>query len=515
MGLRQSIPLIAPTYSRPGFTGATTQRLINRYIESFPNTNTNRNSVAAIKTPGTSAYINLNGHVTRGIFNYQNTYLYAIVDSNCYEISNLTSVTPTVTNLGTIQSSTGRITWAASPFNQIVFCDGTNAYAITNNVLVQLSTVSSFNSAVTVPVIAVTAKDGFFIYITNTNNTVFVSNLQDAKTVSTSSFFEVQANYDILLAGTVSDYFVYFIGQTTTEIWYDAGTAIQPFALQAGGILQIGTAAANSSLCINEFIYWLAQNPSGVIGVVAANGPNYSIISDANFNTTIQSYSKISDAYAWGDVLPNGHTCYNITFPSADIFIQGLQTLTGATWSYDTIAQFWFERQTYNPIIRTNDRHITNCSAYVAGQQIVGDFQSGNLYVLSGNNKDDYINGTIYPMEWTIISPHIIDRNTRFSMYNLELDFERGVGLSSGQGINPAIMLQYSKDRGNTWSAPRILYLDQLGNYSKRTRLGSLGGGFSMTIKLTGSDPIVDTIYGASAEFALSDMSYNRMLGFE
>lgn len=77
---------------------------------------------------------------------------------------------------------------------------------------------------------------------------------------------------------------------------------------------------------------------------------------------------------------------------------------------------------------------------------------------------------------------------------------ETGVGLVSGQGSDPQIVLRWSDDAGHTWSNNHLLRIGRIGEYGYRVIQRRLG----MTMKLrdrvyeiSGTDPVGITILGA------------------
>lgn len=505
---RIPIPFIVPSYNKKNFTSASVQRLVNFYQEPYMSA-AGSTQMAAIGMPGLNTWINLNGGVIRGMFNYQETG-YVVVDNNVYCITNVTSTPPTATLIGTIATSQGMVNFCAIAQNIIVLNDGTNTYSITGAVPPRTLALLSGSGGVLSHITRVVQKDGFFLYLTPTDNVIWVSNLEDPTTVQGTSFFEAPTQADLLQAAITSNEYVYCFGSHSMEIWQDTGAQFQPFTRFAGGIFQFGIAANNSAVSISDNIYFLAQSPNGLLGVIEMNGLTNQVISTNHLNYTFTNYNKVSDAFGWSDVC-NGHANYNITFPSAGVVGT---TIQGCTWTYDTQTQMWSERTSYNPQFSYNDRHATNCQMYIGGQQIVGDYQSGYLYVLSQSNLSDTLQGVNYPISRTLISPHIMNADYWFALNNLEFDVERGEGLASGQGSSPVMFFSYSKDKGHTWSNQITLNVTAMGQYRNRIRVGSVGSARTLDLKIDCSDPIVWVFYGITAELD-SEIKMLQQLGYQ
>jgi hypothetical protein len=83
------------------------------------------------------------------------------------------------------------------------------------------------------------------------------------------------------------------------------------------------------------------------------------------------------------------------------------------------------------------------------------------------------------------------EENKTLFLSKLEFLMETGVGLSSGQGSDPQVMIQISRDWGHTWGVERWVSAGLLGQYQRRVILRRLGrfrsGG---VVRVAVSDPI-------------------------
>jgi hypothetical protein len=77
---------------------------------------------------------------------------------------------------------------------------------------------------------------------------------------------------------------------------------------------------------------------------------------------------------------------------------------------------------------------------------------------------------------------------------------ESGTGLVSGQGVNPQVDLQVSKDGGNTFFSVGFSSIGKIGQYTQRIVWNSLGAAVDWVLKLRITDPVKAVITGASAE---------------
>jgi len=87
----------------------------------------------------------------------------------------------------------------------------------------------------------------------------------------------------------------------------------------------------------------------------------------------------------------------------------------------------------------------------------------------------------------------------------LQLDCETGVGLLSGQGTIPQVILRFSDDGGHTWSNEHWASLGEIGQYGNRAiwrRLGITTKLRDRVYEISGTDPVKIIIIGA--ELAIS-----------
>jgi hypothetical protein len=108
------------------------------------------------------------------------------------------------------------------------------------------------------------------------------------------------------------------------------------------------------------------------------------------------------------------------------------------------------------------------------------------VYRLDPNAYTD--NGAITIRQ--LITRHVLSSFNRIRVSLLYLDMETGVGLQSGQGSNPQIMLEYSKDNGRTWAAQRFVSSGLVGQYLTRVLWRRFGSTRDAVWRITQSDPV-------------------------
>jgi len=149
-------------------------------------------------------------------------------------------------------------------------------------------------------------------------------------------------------------------------------------------------------------------------------------------------------------------------------------------------------------------RHRSNCQCNFQGNIIVGDYANGNIYTFELNVFEDNGIAQRWLRSWRAL-PTGQNNLRRTANHSLQLECETGVGLNSGQGSDPQVMLRWSDDGGHTYSNEHWASMGKIGATGTRVMWRRLG----MTLKLrdrvyelSGSDPV--RIYLTGAELLLS-----------
>jgi hypothetical protein len=104
------------------------------------------------------------------------------------------------------------------------------------------------------------------------------------------------------------------------------------------------------------------------------------------------------------------------------------------------------------------------------------------------------------PIKRQVTSQHINTGGNKFMVDSIFLDMETGVGLETGQGSNPTLMLQISKDGGRTFGYERYASLGAVGQYrAPRVIFRRCGSSRNFVFQFTLTDPVKFVIgYGAA-----------------
>ena len=448
------------------------QRLLNWYVEGQPPDA--KTPLVLLPTPGLELFGTLGAGPIRGM-DVMGGVLYVVSATTLYSVNS----SGTETSIGTI-AGTGNVSMANNG-TQLVIVNGIGGrlYTVAGG-LVDISDADFVDTANSVAFI-----DQFFVFNKNDGSgQFFISSALDGTAYAATDFATAESSPDELISVLADHRELWLFGDLSVEVWANTGGSF-PFTRQHA--LEIGCASRFSPAKIANNVVWLGDD--GIAYAAIAYEPNR--VSTHAIEQAWKGYATINDAisYTYKD---EGHYFWVLSFPTA-----------GATWVYDFITGLWHERSFFSGGSHT--RHRSNAYARAYKSHIVGDYSNGKLYKLKTNVYEDD-SGTIQRV--AITPPIHKDRQTIF-MGLLEIDFEGGVALASGQGSDPQAMLDWSDDGGHTFTGDITASIDTsigaVGEYKQRAMWHILGSFRERTFRLKVSDPVKWIVLGAVADVELSD----------
>lgn len=277
---------------------------------------------------------------------------------------------------------------------------------------------------------------------------------------------------------------LWFISEKHTEVWYDAGGQYFPFSRLQGATLDIGCAAKHSIARNSRGLIWLARNEFEGPSVAMTEGFDYHTISSPAVQLAISKYPVIDDAVGFV-YKEEGHKFYVLNFPTADV-----------TWSYDISTRMWHQRASFDAMTGLFHRARANCLINLGEKRIVGDHQNGKLWIQTREAFDD--GGA--PLVAVRRTPHVWDEKdrNRVTQTKLQIEFTAGVGLATGQGSDPQIMLRWSDDGARSWHGQRFVAIGKTGETKRRSIVRRLGSARDRVYEVEISDPVNRDVVGAS-----------------
>jgi len=463
------IPLTTGAYESKALV-AEAQRCVNLYMERnppdspFPYTcyPTPGLTVLATATP-------LFGSGWRGLYFASNGQCYGVCGSSFYAISSTWSLTL----LGNISSESGQVQMIDNG-TYLIIVDGS-----ADGWTVQLSdnTFAALVSDGFVGGNTVQFVDGYLVLNRPGTNEWYISTANEI--VFDPTMFASKSGFSDNLAGLqVTKRYVYLFGTATTEVWFDAGDTPYPFDRLPGVFMQYGCTSVNSIAQMDGDIYWLAQSPQGDAIVCRTSQFNASQISTFALDNEMQGYTDLDQAIGFTYQF-EGHFFYLLTFPISDV-----------TWQYDLSTQQWNQLSWIddNGILH---RHRASCYALAYGSPVVGDWETGQLYLWDVNNFTD--NGQ--PITRIRSFPHgVDDSSNRIRYQEFIANFEVGNGAGN---VSVPVFLRWSDTRGLSWGNAVQRSLGTEGQYLTSVQWRRLGMARDRVFELSWSAPCKTALLGA------------------
>lgn len=454
----------------------TAQRRMNLYMDVQPQED--KTLYSYHPTPGLTLFAAFGDSPIRGMHKV-GTLMYVVHRATLWEIDNA----GTKTSRGTLNTSEGRVDMADNQNGIIMITDGTNGYlyTISSTTLTEITDADYNDNSETV-----TYHDGYFITPKKDTAEFYLS---DADVTNATNgwdaleFATAEKGPDDLVRVFDNNTDILLCGDETIEFWNNTGEGSPPYQRVTGGVIELGLAAKWSiSKFAESSVVLLANNSNqGEVSVIRIDGFQYVTISNPEFATVINGYTTVSDASGFS-YTKEGHNFYQLNFPTE-----------GKSWLYDGATNIWSEL-TYGA---NEARHRAEMAVNFLNKMYVADYENGNVYRLDSEVYAD--NGE--PIVREIVSKHIFDEKD-LPISRVWLDIESGVGLESGQGVNPQMVMQVSRDGGNSWGNEKFASMGKIGEYKKRLIWRRLGRSYDWAFRFRCSDPVKTVIIGAWVDAA-------------
>lgn len=422
-------------------------------------------------TPGMSLFTTAGNGVIRGVFSAAGGRAFAVSGNALYEIDS----GATATSRGTLSTSAGTVTMDENG-SQLAICDGTSVYIFTyaTNAFAIVSDVDLPASG------TLCFLDGYFIISKNASGAFYISSLYDGTAWAALDFATAESSPDNLVRVFNGLGQLWLFGNKTTEIWSNVGGSGFPFERINGAKMEVGCVAKHSVVNMGSSLVWLGQDNKGYGIIYKASGFTPQRISTHAIEYKLQQIADLSNltAYAYQQ---DGHTFYVLTGTGLD-----------TTLVFDEQTGLWHERAYLNSEGNFEIQLAAN-HMFAFNKHLVGDRTSGKIYELSLSVYTD--DGA--EIKRKRVFAHVGEEGQRFKINSFRVDFERGVGLTSGQGSAPVAALRTSKDGGRSYSSEYTASIGALGVRLPSCEWRRLGYYELFTAELTISDPVKIAIAGA------------------
>lgn len=345
----------------------------------------------------------------------------------------------------------------------------------------------------------VTFLSGFFIAERPNSNQFFISGSYDGTAWSALDFATAEQDPDIIKAVDSDHGMLITFGAKHIEWWGISGALDFPFAPIQSATQEYGLAAVFSRAHVSNTIAFLASNPQGQVQVRWFQGYSAVVISTTDIDSIINNFNTFDDAEALSYVT-NGHEMYQLTFPTEN-----------RSFLFDCTTQIWSEVQSSSitsvsfpgggtalSSFPLTGRHLGRLSmAYHGESYMAGSDAFPFLYLVDDNKYTD--DGRA--IKRLVQTRHLIEEGNVFGIDEIFLDMETGVGLQTGQGSNPQVMMQISRDGGRTFGPERWVPIGMVGQYrGPRAIWRRNGSGRDLSFRFAMTDPVKFVVtYGAAS----------------
>ena len=202
-----------------------------------------------------------------------------------------------------------------------------------------------------------------------------------------------------------------------------------------------------------------------------------------------QQYKKISPDWLDKKLLgETSDTAFAFAYAEGDhnFYVLQLQNLQ-ETWVFDTETSEWHQR--CSRVLESGVETRWRPSALIwFGGKFIAFCNDGAMYEHTDDYwYEDYVGGSRLPMIRHRQGAVVVDNNRPF-IFN-ELGIECNVGCWADYSLQPDLLLEVSKDGGNTFGNVRSCKLGRTGNYDHRVRFHSLGYNRLCVLRVTYSHP--------------------------
>lgn len=392
----------------------------------------------------------------------------------------------THTARGTIGGS-GRCTFYDDGTNLVICSDDSSIH----NYVLSTRTLSAITDANIVGSTAVTGINNQAVY-TNVDIPAdvdfVVANVGDPTTATGLNAAEVEDDPGRLVRAYAFDDLIYMFTERTVPLYWNNGVLNPPLDRVTGRVIEkVGLAALHSVANTDKFVYWLGDDRT-VYKAIQGNTQPISTIPLAN---AIEAFGVVSDAVGYTFKI-QGQNFYVLSFPTENktyCLNEGLETDGWFNLSADT------QRGKYN----------ATSHMFVYNKHLLSDETNGNLYKLDVNQ---YTNNTkTIQRIRTLASIHgglSGAPGKEMEMSRFELIVKKGVGLITGQGEDPQIIIEYSIDGGESFAHGDFVEVGRLGQTNIRVEWFNMMTFYDLIIRITTSDPVYYSLHSAGIDLRLT-----------
>ena len=403
-----------------------------------------------IITSGTVSNANRGSHVKNGVPYFLNGETLYRLDRT---IDSLLVETFTLVNLGTIPG-TDRASFSDNGTQLIIIVNG-SGWIMNEAVSATITLITDAGFTANGVPKQVVFVDSFFLVTTDSKKFIR-SDSNNGLSWSALNFFTAEADPDDIVAPIVFKGQAFIGGSETIEVFQDIAGSFQRIS---GAVINKGIYAPFGIVNTSDSFMFVGGGVNESPAIWSVQGSNAQKVSTTAIDAALRKCTKedIEACHAW-------------SYAQAGAYFVGF-TFPKFTFVLDTITAKWHQRKSEITDARglaltTKWRMNSLVTAY--GRVICGDAIDGRIGNLNLDVFEEYGSEIIR----TLATQPFTNQGSSFSVSNLELMMESGVGLSGG--VDPQIRLSISKD-GKTYNNELSRGFGKIGEYTRRIIWRMLG----------------------------------------
>jgi hypothetical protein len=383
----------------------------------------------------------------------------------------------TINSLGTISGSV-RVSMADNGTNLVVVVPGGDAYVYDTSTLTQITDADFQTSD------SVGFYRGFFVFTTTDGKQLFTSNLNQPLVFDALDFGSAEGDPDRIVTQVLSNDELSIIGSETTEVFKNIGGADFPLQIIPGAYTEKGAHSKYGAVKFDNtylFIGAGGENELSSIWRQTSSSQAAKISTDA-IDNALQKFNKLEIESAFTMAFSKKGQFFAV-FTVESTRIPSKTFVYNGTASSLSGRPIWFEFQTGV----TNNSWRVNAIVKAYGRLFCGDSIDGRI----GEIKSDLYTEYGDPVFRQAATKPFSQNGNKMFAGELEATFEAGVGLTTGQGSNPIVRMDFSDDGGKNFSPEFSRSIGRIGEYGHETVWHRQGGipNFRM-VRFTITDPI-------------------------
>jgi hypothetical protein len=313
-------------------------------------------------------------------------------------------------------------------------------------------------------------QDGYFFSLDPSTSTFYLSALANGLVWDPLDKAQRNDSPDKWLQMIARPKEVWFFGSESASVYYDSGDAGFPYVPNPSVAIAYGTPAPYSVGLLYGSPIWLAND----LTIRYANGYTPQRVSNHAVEFSIAQMASVldCDVFCYED---QGHAFAVFNFP-----------VGGISWVFDLVSGMWHKRGSW-------DGSSYSClpvwgHTYAFGKHLVGSRTEGIIYEMSQDVATD-IDG-VSGLRRLRRAPHLNQEQRRITYHRFQVLMETGVGLQSGQGSDPKVMLRWSDDGGQSFGNVLECGVGRAGAYDTLVYWQILGQARDRIFEVAASDPV-------------------------